>query len=57
LTFTPAVPPDSPGVSWYGSDPRGNALHDTLAKPVGASGAKIPELLYAFYEGMFASFT
>lgn len=57
LTFTPAVAPSSPSVSWYGWDPRGNALHDSLARPVGASGAKIPELLYEFYEGMFASFT
>lgn len=57
LAFTPAVPPPSPGVSWYGGDSRGNALHDSLARPVGADGAKIPELLYQFYEGMFASFT
>ncbi|PMD63003.1 Rh-like protein/ammonium transporter [Hyaloscypha bicolor E] len=57
LAFTPAVKPPSPGVSWYGGDPRGVALHDSLARPVGADGAKIPELLYQFYEGMFASFT
>ncbi|KAH8747820.1 ammonium transporter AmtB-like domain-containing protein [Hyaloscypha sp. PMI_1271] len=57
LTFTPAIKPPSPGVSWYGGDPRGVALHDSLARPVGADGAKIPELLYQFYEGMFASFT
>src|SRR4051812_22886093 len=57
LAFTPAVPPLSPGKSWYGGDSRGVALHDSLARPVGASGGKIPELLYQFYEGMFASFT
>ncbi|KAE9371133.1 Rh-like protein/ammonium transporter [Stipitochalara longipes BDJ] len=57
LAFTPAVPPPSPGKSWYGGDSRGLALHDSLARPTGADGARIPELLYQFYEGMFASFT
>jgi hypothetical protein len=58
LAFTPAVAPPSPGVSWYGGDSRGLALHDSLARPTGVDvGAKIPELLYQFYEGMFASFT
>jgi ammonia channel protein AmtB len=57
LAFSPAVRPPLSAVSWYGSDSRGNALHDSLARPAGAAGAKIPELLYGFYEGMFASFT
>jgi hypothetical protein len=57
LAFTPAVPPPSPGKSWYGGDSRGLALHDSLARLTGADGARIPELLYQFYEGMFASFT
>jgi len=58
LAFTPAVPPPSPDVSWYSGDSRGLALHDSTGRPTGPEvGAKIPELLYQFYEGMFASFT
>jgi ammonium transporter, Amt family len=34
-----------------------NALQDTVARPVGAAGAKIPELAFVFHHCMFASFT
>jgi hypothetical protein len=43
--------------SWYGWDTRANALRDTVARPVGAAGAKIPELAFVFHHCMFASFT
>ena len=34
------------------------ALHRSLVRPVGVqAGPQIPELLYAFYQGMFAAFT
>jgi Amt family ammonium transporter len=58
LAFTPAVTPDPlPGPSWYGWDSRGAALHDSIIRPVGSAGPKLPEVVYEFYESMFASFT
>jgi ammonia channel protein AmtB len=58
LAFTPAVTPQTlPGVSWYGWDSRGVALHDSVARPIGSTGPKIPEIVFEFYESMFASFT
>ncbi|KAB5518033.1 ammonium transporter AmtB-like domain-containing protein, partial [Coniochaeta sp. 2T2.1] len=58
LAFTPAVTPNPlPGPSWYGGDPRGAALHDTVARPVGSAGPRIPEIVFELYESMFASFT
>jgi ammonium transporter, Amt family len=41
---------------WGGT--HGLTLHGVLAMPAGnVRGRKIPELLYALYQGMFASFT
>jgi ammonia channel protein AmtB len=62
LTFSPAPDPGPPikdisRWSWYGGDTRGSAFQDVLARPVGMAGAKIPELVYALYHGMFGSFT
>ncbi|OIW34179.1 Rh-like protein/ammonium transporter [Coniochaeta ligniaria NRRL 30616] len=58
LAFTPAVTPDSlPGSSWYGWDSRGVALHDSIVRPVGSVGPRLPEIVFEFYESMFASFT
>jgi hypothetical protein len=41
---------DIPPVSWYGGSSRGNAFRDVVARPVGADGAKIPELVYVLYQ-------
>ncbi|EXJ73787.1 uncharacterized protein A1O5_03549 [Cladophialophora psammophila CBS 110553] len=67
LAFSPAVyDPDAlRGVSWYGGDTRANAYIDITARPVGIqgpdpsvmTGPKIPEMVYVFYQGMFACFT
>lgn len=58
MAFTPAVTPGSlPGPSWYGWDARGVALHDSITRPVGSVGPRIPEVVFEFYESMFASFT
>jgi ammonia channel protein AmtB len=53
LTFSSA----SGAISWYGTDKAAAVFKHTSVRPVGADGAKIPELLYAFYQCMFASFT
>lgn len=55
LTFSPA--PDPTTWSWYGGHADSMVLYRALVRPVGAEGPKIPELLYAFYQGMFAAFT
>ncbi|KAH8755208.1 ammonium transporter AmtB-like domain-containing protein [Hyaloscypha sp. PMI_1271] len=57
LAFSPAVSPASSPWSWYGGSSKANALQDTVARPVGAAGAKIPELAFVFHHCMFASFT
>ncbi|OAL39684.1 hypothetical protein AYO20_01081 [Fonsecaea nubica] len=67
LAFSPATynSADLQGVSWYGGDTRANAYIDVTARPVGIqgpsplvlSGPKIPEMVYVFYQGMFACFT
>jgi len=52
-------------MTWLGGDAKANAFWDTLARPVGIQGSgtgsmtgpKIPELVYALYQGMFACFT
>jgi len=55
LTFSPA--PDPTTWTWYGGHAQSMVLYQALVRPVGADGPKIPELLYAFYQGMFAAFT
>ncbi|KAK3356476.1 ammonium transporter AmtB-like domain-containing protein [Lasiosphaeria hispida] len=55
LTFA-SVPGETTS-TWYGGHPEAMVLYHALVQPVGAAGPKIPELLYAFYQGMFASFT
>ncbi|KAK4100336.1 Rh-like protein/ammonium transporter [Parathielavia hyrcaniae] len=47
------------GASWqiYSSQVQDLVLYRALVRPVGAAGPKIPELLYAFYQGMLACFT
>ncbi|KIW68882.1 hypothetical protein PV04_04796 [Phialophora macrospora] len=67
LAFSPAVYSNNTftGVSWYGSDLKANAYLDVAARPVGIqgpdpnvmTGPKIPEMVYVFYQGMFACFT
>ena len=55
LTFAPGT--DGTTSSWYGGHTQSMVLYRAMVRPVGAPGPKIPELLYAFYQGMFASFT
>ncbi|KAK1758089.1 Rh-like protein/ammonium transporter [Echria macrotheca] len=55
LTF--ASGPGETTSTWYGGHIRAMALYRAWIRPVGAAGPKIPELLYAFYQGMFAAFT
>jgi ammonia channel protein AmtB len=55
LTFS--YNPGQTDWTWYGGLISGIALNRQLIGPVGADGQKIPELLYVFYQGMFASFT
>jgi len=55
LTFSPA--PDPSTWTWYGGHIESVVLYRALVRPVGAAGPKIPELLFAFYQGMFAAFT
>ncbi|KAK4443176.1 Rh-like protein/ammonium transporter [Podospora aff. communis PSN243] len=55
LTFSPAADPAT--WTWYGGRTQSMVLYQALVRPVGAPGPKIPELLYAFYQGMFAAFT
>jgi len=43
--------------TWYGGHTQATVLYRVMVRPVGAAGPKIPELLFAFYQGMFASFT
>lgn len=51
ITFSP-----SSNGFWGGSD--GIVFHNALIRPVGIpNGPKIPELLFALYQGMFACFT
>ncbi|PMD52815.1 uncharacterized protein K444DRAFT_542672 [Hyaloscypha bicolor E] len=50
LAFSPAVSPASSPWSWYGGSTKANALQDTVARPVGAAGAKIPELAFVFLD-------
>ncbi|OAP65529.1 hypothetical protein AYL99_01501 [Fonsecaea erecta] len=67
LAFSPAVfnAAELHGVSWYGGDTKANAYIDVAARPVGIqgpnplvlTGPKIPEMVYVFYQGMFACFT
>ncbi|KIY03272.1 uncharacterized protein Z520_01739 [Fonsecaea multimorphosa CBS 102226] len=67
LAFSPAIYNASAlhGVSWYGGDTKANAYIDVAARPVGIqgpnssvlTGPKIPEMVYVFYQGMFACFT
>lgn len=60
LTFSPSPNFSGEGTfSWYGGDAKSNAFQDVLARPVGGQGPgpKIPELVYALYQGMFACFT
>ncbi|EXJ60328.1 hypothetical protein A1O7_04480 [Cladophialophora yegresii CBS 114405] len=66
LAFSPATYSTTfGGVSWYGGDMKANAYLDVTARPVGIQGPdsnsmrgrKIPEMVYVFYQGMFACFT
>ncbi|KIW27842.1 uncharacterized protein PV07_07543 [Cladophialophora immunda] len=67
LAFSPAIYDAAAlqGVSWYGGDTKANAYIDVTARPVGIqgpnplvlTGPKIPEMVYVFYQGMFACFT
>ncbi|ETI24842.1 hypothetical protein G647_04212 [Cladophialophora carrionii CBS 160.54] len=67
LAFSPATFSNDTfaGVSWYGGDMKANAYLDITARPVGIqgpdsnsmTGPKIPEMVYVFYQGMFACFT
>jgi Amt family ammonium transporter len=67
LAFSPATYSNNTftGVSWYGGDLKANAYIDVTARPVGIqgpdsnvmTGPKIPEMVYVFYQGMFACFT
>lgn len=67
LAFSPATYSDdaSQVVSWYGGETKANAYIDVTARPVGIQGPdstvmlgpKIPEMVYVFYQGMFACFT
>ncbi|KAF2192482.1 Rh-like protein/ammonium transporter [Zopfia rhizophila CBS 207.26] len=66
LTFSPSISVNDSGhFAWYGGDPKTNVFRDVLARPVGIqgpgpgpmTGPKIPELVFALYQGMFACFT
>ncbi|OCT52872.1 high-affinity ammonium transporter [Cladophialophora carrionii] len=67
LAFSPATFSNDTfaGISWYGGDMKANAYLDITARPVGIqgpdsssmTGPKIPEMVYVFYQGMFACFT
>ena len=66
LAFSPSTSSNDQGkVSWLGGDSKSNAFEDLMVRPVGiqgpmaggATGPKIPELVYALYQGMFACFT
>ena len=67
LAFSPGTfgPSAFRGVSWYGGDSKATGFIDVVARPVGIqgpdpnvmTGPKIPEMLYVFYQGMFACFT
>ncbi|KAH8699415.1 ammonium transporter AmtB-like domain-containing protein [Phaeosphaeriaceae sp. PMI808] len=66
LTFSPSTSSNANGTfSWLGGDTKTNAFRDVMVRPVGIQGSgtglttgpKIPELVFALYQGMFASFT
>jgi ammonia channel protein AmtB len=56
LAFSSYNGSDQP-TSWYGNSWDAFALHNVLKKPVGNSRGKIPELVFALFQGMFAAFT
>ncbi|KAK4172327.1 putative ammonium transporter [Triangularia setosa] len=58
VTFTDSILPSN----WWGGENRAGGLRDVVGRPVVVGdgpdqSAVIPELVFALYEGMFASFT
>ncbi|KAJ2902705.1 uncharacterized protein MKZ38_000215 [Zalerion maritima] len=57
ITFSPDPSKADGETSWLGGSLGATAFRDILARPVGGNGPQIPELVFALYQGMFASFT